>query len=175
MQKIVIKEIFLDLDGVFVDFDEMFKTVIGVYPENTNRDDHHKNFVKFVNAGGFLNAPKVKNASEFFREIYTIAEENDIRLRFLTSDGSMREVRDEVLRQKKEWLQNNGMWLGESNFILSLGWRGKADYATKHSLLIDDTPKNVDYFESRGGHGLVYNEKNHAKICEVIKDVITKQ
>lgn len=167
-----VTEILLDMDGVFVDFDAQFKSVIGVTPANTIREDHYKNFVKFVNSGGFVNAPMVPKAKEFFKEIYELADSKDVRLRFLTSDGSIRECRDSVMDQKKEWLQNNGMWLGENNFILSIGWRGKADYAKPTTVLIDDTTRNVEYFESRGGLALVYNPAHYKEICEVVKQVI---
>ena len=81
----MIKKLYLDLDGVLVDFDLQFERIIGVRPENSNRNDHVKNFTKFVREGGFLNAPQCENAKLLFDTLYELSNKYDFDMLFLTS------------------------------------------------------------------------------------------
>lgn len=167
-RKTTITNILIDLDGVIVNFDAQFEKVIGVRPEFSNRDDHYKNFSQFVNSNGFLNAPVMPNAKTFFNGLVKHCYKAGIDLHFLGSDGSISEFRQQVMEQKRQWLIDNGFWLGESKFILSHGWRAKADYATPTTLLIDDTERNCRHFGQAGGHTILYNNMYHDKTLQNI-------
>lgn len=168
----LINVLMLDMDGVVVDFDHQFKQIIGVSPENSNRDDHYKNFSLFVNGQGFVKARECDNAKKLFNTLVRLSNEYDFDLKWLTSDGSIREFRSQVMEQKIQWLQDHGMWLGESKFILSNGWRGKADYAKSGVLLVDDTIRNCNAFENAGGDAYQYNPKNQFEFCTALEHAL---
>lgn len=167
----------LDLDGVFTDFDESYENIIGVKPQNIHPDSYHKNFARFIDQGGFENAPLVKNAKVFFQKAMELTYLKCKRVMILTSDGGNIEKRDEVMRQKIEWCQKHGIWTGSQNFILSHGWRGKSHYATQDkngkptSMLIDDTARNVSAFYQAGGDTILYKPEQYEQALRIIHKV----
>lgn len=156
-----IKKIFCDIDNVFCDFDAQYVKVNTVRIENASNYEYEKNFVKFVDSNGFVNAPMMPNAKAFFSGLYQICDTLDIDLYLMASDGGMGYLRDKVTSQKRQWLMNNGLWLGESKFILSHGWRGKTEYAKSGNLLIDDVERNIKNFVAAGGSALLYDFRDY--------------
>lgn len=169
----ILNTIFIDMDGVTTDFDKQFEKIVGVAPQFANRNDHYKNFSKFVREKGFQNAPLMPNAKTLIKSLVDISREHNVRLQYLTSDGSMREFRSQVMLQKMNWLHKHGLWLGEGNFLLSHGWRGKSDHASALTLLIDDTDRNVQHFTEHGGNAVLYKDADCAKIMKAIQDVLS--
>jgi len=169
----ILKTLYLDMDSVVTDFEKQFATLIGVRPENSNKADHYKNFSYFVNNNGFFDAPLMPNGRDLFNGLVELSYEYDFDIKYLTSDGSIKDFRPQVMEQKIAWLQHHGLWLGESKFILSNGWRGKSDYARPDVLLVDDSARNCEHFTAAGGNAIMYLDHECTKVLNALRFTLT--
>lgn len=152
--------LYLDMDGVLTDFEEMFAQRFG-YPATSVRA--RKNFSTewpiFVKEKLFEKLewhPGGKELLEFIRGY-------PIKVEILSSSGGL-EFHDEVKEQKKIWLKENGIDY-KANVVP--GRSKKKEYARPDAILIDDTQENTDQFTDAGGAGIHHTDLG--KTLKVLK------
>lgn len=155
------KQLYLDLDGVFADFDTGVKLLSGLFPndfESTNK--MWKFIVKDMKAGNkfFGNLPKMKDADI----LWEVVKHYDPI--FLTATGHS--FPEEVAKQKKEWIRK---YYGAIQVITVEDGKEKAKYASPDAILIDDRMKAIGPWRAAGGMGILH--KNAIDTIEQLKQL----
>lgn len=151
----MVKEIFIDLDGVIFDFEKRFYELfrehsLTNYPNsNSARKKRYKEeFEEFVKGRNFANLdlmPDFRLAIPFLNKISKTANV------YILSSTANEEYLKEISAQKKECLKKYDI-----NFypIFVPGKRLKQLYSRPGRVLIDDTKQNIDDWNAMGGIGI---------------------
>lgn len=150
-------QVFLDLDGVFADFDARVKHLTGKHPSQLDRSRLWK----------MINSDK-----RFFAELELIEgcmalweATRDLEPVFLTGAPSNRTFQ----QQKKEWVARI---FGPEFTVHVVPKKLKQDFSGPHKVLIDDTPENIEQWIARGGHGILH-KGDHASTIKALQELIT--
>jgi len=150
-------QVFLDLDGVFADFDARVKHLTGKHPSQLDRSRLWK----------MINSDK-----RFFAELELIEgcmalweATRDLEPVFLTGAPSNRTFQ----QQKKEWVARI---FGPEFTVHVVPKKLKQDFSGPHKVLIDDTPENIQQWIARGGHGILH-KGDHASTIKALQELIT--
>ena len=145
--------IFVDLDGVLVDFDNGFMKLTNQHPDLYEREHGEKQFWKRVEAEGkeyWANLDWMKDGKDLWKYVKKHSPS-------ILSSPSMD---PDSVRGKKMWLNKH---LQGVHAIID---RNKAQYVKngKQDILIDDTPKQIKRWEDAGGTGILHvNAKDTIK------------
>lgn len=143
-------KLFLDLDGVFADFDQGVQDLFDTTPDQLSKNQMFKGIGEQMKRGipFFYNLPLMEDAMilwNFVNRYQNIA--------FLTSTGETQP--EYVEQQKKQWVQENF-----GNYEVNTVLRGakKAEFVLPDalSILIDDKTKCIDPWIENGGTGIVH-------------------
>lgn len=151
MPEAIIKKIYLDMDGVIADFDRRYKSRYKMLPrEAEEHKEFDKFFTQFIKDGEFATLDLMPDAMDLINFLRGLKIPTEI----LSSSAS--EKRDPDIRpQKLEWLKKNNI---EFPAIIVPGKRHKKEYSNKNTLLIDDTPVNIDQWRREGGIGILHTD-----------------
>lgn len=148
--------VFLDLDGVFADFDARVKHLTGKHPSQLDRS----RLWKMVNAD-----------KRFFAELELIegcmilwAATKDLEPVFLTGAPSSRRFQE----QKREWVTRV---FGPEFVVHVVPRKLKQEFSGPHKVLIDDTPENIEQWIARGGHGILH-KGDHPSTVKVLRELL---
>ena len=146
-----ITKIYLDMDGVIADFNKRYKELYKIEPKEA---DTYKTFdeffTMFIAERQFATLNLMPDAIELINYLRSLKVPTEI----LSSTSS--EKRDaEIRKQKIEWLNNQNI---EFPVNLVPGKRFKRDFSNSNSLLIDDTPQNIDQWRVEGGIGILHTD-----------------
>lgn len=160
-----VKKIYLDMDGVFCDFDARWFDTFGRTPkESRNNKEFSPDWEEFITGKNFTDLPWTDGGKELFEFILSLPA--DIQVEMLTSSGG-KKFHDEVKAQKKVWLCDNGFpW--KANVVPGRGL--KKQYATPDSILIDDTYDVIEAFDAAGGVAIWH--KNASETIGRLKELM---
>lgn len=149
-------QVFLDLDGVFADFDARVLHLSGKHPSQLSRDRLWK----------MINFDK-----RFFAELELIEgcmllweATKDLEPVFLTGAPSSRVFQE----QKREWVARI---FGPEFTVHVVPKKLKQDFSGPNKVLIDDTPSNIEQWIARGGHGILH-AGDHASTVRALQALI---
>lgn len=149
-------QVYLDLDGVFADFDTRVKHLTGKHPGQLSRDQLWK----------AVNADK-----RFFAELELIEgcmllweATRDLEPVFLTGAPTSRVFQE----QKREWVARI---FGPEFMVHVVPKKLKQDFSGPHKVLIDDTPQNIEQWIARGGHGILHTG-DHASTVQALRELL---
>lgn len=149
-------QVFLDLDGVFADFDARVKHLTGKHPSQLDRS----RLWKMVNAD-----------KRFFAELELIEgcmllweATKDLEPIFLTGAPSSKVFQ----HQKREWVARI---FGPEFVVHVVPKKLKQDFSGPHKVLIDDTPENIEQWIARGGHGILH-AGDHASTVKALQQLL---
>lgn len=139
--------LYLDMDGVLADFNK----------EYTKYDPDKSDRKRFRSA---VMDSKIFERLEFMPDtqelLNHVSRLRDINIEILTSMGTHEPLQaNEAKMQKLKWLQEKNIPY-KANFVNNK--QQKANYATDHSILIDDSSGCIGPFISAGGHGILHNK-----------------
>ena len=157
--------IYLDMDGVFSDFDSYYESLIGVHPKSVKSNkERNENWKKFVMSNSFEKLPFITSAYVLLQFIH----DRGLSAEMLTSSGGTT-YHDNVAAQKKYWLLKHGL-----NFKANVvpGGAKKAAFAKPDAVLIDDTARNIEAFEKAGGIGILHDHRNVSATIEKLKEIL---
>jgi hypothetical protein len=153
----MIKEIFVDLDGVLADFNSTFDRINGLdtvsYNDLTSiqmqerRNLLYDTLPDFVEKGYWVDLNPVSDFElgiSFLRQL-------DIPIRILSSTSSIESLFEKVKIQKLQWLQAYNI---EFEPIFVPGKRFKISYAQKGNILIDDSLDTIENWFAKGEIGI---------------------
>lgn len=149
-------QVYLDLDGVFADFDARVKHLTGKHPSQLDRG----RLWKMVNSD-----------KRFFAELELIEgcmilweATRDLEPVFLTGAPTSKTFQ----QQKREWVTRI---FGPEFVVHVVPRKLKADYSGPHKVLIDDTKENIDAWVARGGHG-IHHTGDHESTVNALRTLL---
>ena len=144
-EKVMDYKIFLDMDGVLVDFDQQFKELTGMMPrEFESKYDSNKFWEEIDNAGvGFWRGMKWMPGGE---ALYNRAAQFDHALLSSPSRSEVSKIGKRLWRRDKT---------PNTKLILSRSYL-KKNYAAPNHILIDDREDNIKQWRDAGGIGILY-------------------
>ncbi len=146
-----ITKIYMDLDGVIADFDKRYKELYKIAPKDADTyKTFDKFFTTFIADRQFATLDLMPDAVPLLNYLSKL----NIPTEILSSTSS--EKRDADIRaQKLMWLQTHNI-----GFKVNLvpGKRLKKDFSNANSILIDDTPVNIDQWRREGGVGILHTD-----------------
>ncbi len=151
-------KIFVDLDGVLVDFDKKFEQELGDKPEVLFKkygDDFVWDILDKIDNFWFDMDPKL-DAEELWN--FVLPYNPSILTKPAKSVYSCK-------KDKRKWVDK---YLGED--IKVLFEQDKSKYATPNSILIDDQEKNISKWETAGGIGILH--KNSQDTIKQLKEIL---
>jgi hypothetical protein len=139
------------MDGVIADFDKRYKELYKMQPkEAEDKKEFYKFFDNFITTKQFATLDLLPDAVLLLNYLSKL----NIPTEILSSTSS--EKRDADIRaQKLMWLQTHNI-----GFKVNLvpGKRLKKDFSNANSILIDDTPVNIDQWRREGGVGILHTD-----------------
>jgi 5'(3')-deoxyribonucleotidase len=141
-------KIFVDLDGVLVNFDGGFEEAFGQSPKRT-----------FAELGDDYTWHLIDQIPNFWLEMDPMPDA-DVLWEYIKSYNPTvltkpaKSVHN-CKKEKREWVDK---YLGEDIEVLFAS--NKARYATEDSILIDDKEENIESWKSAGGIGILHNNAN---------------
>lgn len=151
----MIKNIYLDMDGVLCDFNKHYTNLFGMHPKQA-RDQKNGNYSSFWNTfvdnGEFVNIPPLEGYDKILHAVaeYRRQMKGEVTIRILTSSGGQSKYA-EVAAQKTQWLKDHFIIYEP---IVVPGRRYKQEYANPYSILIDDTQDVIEDWKEAGGIGI---------------------
>ena len=149
-------QVYLDLDGVFADFDKRVKHLTGKHPNQLDRG----RLWKMVNSD-----------KRFFAELELIEgcmvlweATKDLEPIFLTGAPSSKVFQE----QKREWVARI---FGPEFVVHVVPKKLKQDFSGPHKVLIDDSPENIEQWNARGGHGILH-QGDHASTVRALQELM---
>ncbi|HYD62005.1 MAG TPA: hypothetical protein VEC35_16690 [Noviherbaspirillum sp.] len=149
-------QVYLDLDGVFADFDKRVKHLTGKHPNQLDRG----RLWKMVNSD-----------KRFFAELELIEgcmvlweATKDLEPVFLTGAPSSKVFQE----QKREWVARI---FGPEFVVHVVPKKLKQDFSGPHKVLIDDSPENIEQWNARGGHGILH-QGDHASTVRALQELL---
>lgn len=147
MQKFIPKALFLDLDGVFFDFDGGVRRITGKSPHQLHK-------------GSMWAA--IHSDKMFFRNLELLPHAKDLWAytktkspTFLTGAPSSHAFRE----QKKESV---AFHFGPEWTTIVLPKKDKQLYSGEGMILLDDSIDNIDQWNTKGGRGVLFTEFDKA-------------
>lgn len=148
--------LYLDMDGVVSNFEKAYRAMWNEFEYDRER---FKEAV--MQRRIFSHLEMMPNAEKFLAKIREIESgySKHLNIEMLTSVGTHRtEMGNAGREQKTEWLCNHGIPY-KPNFVCSKP--EKAQYAGKHTILVDDSEGCILPFQAAGGVGLLHTDENY--------------
>jgi hypothetical protein len=149
MQKPKITKIYLDMDGVICDFYKRYIGMYGVVPSEVSKKEFDLHFKDFIETRQFATLDLMPDAMVLVDFLKGLSVPTEI-----LSSTSNESRHNEISEQKIEWLKNHHIDFKPN---LVPGKRLKKTYASPTTILIDDTPQNIDQWRLNGGIGILYD------------------
>jgi hypothetical protein len=178
-------QIYCDMDGVLVDMDKGFKELSGGYTVDNyvdkfggDRKIAQKNFWKLIGrkADFWSSLDPMPDASILWKFI-TDNFKDPVPVVLSAGQGS------KLAQQKTEWIHRHfgphvrviiaTKGVDKPNYILDNGTPEEGQYIT--NVLIDDTQKNINAWDSEPKHRIAIFHKNAAETIKALQPFIDKQ
>jgi len=137
--------IYLDMDGVIVDFDKQFKELTGMGPREFESNFGKDKFWEKIDKAGvgfWRGMPWMPGGQELYNRV---SKHNHFLLSAPSQDESSK-------IGKRIWRRDN---TPSTRLILSAA-KNKPNYADKSNILIDDRADTIDAWKAKGGIGILY-------------------
>lgn len=146
------KQLYLDLDGVVAD---IIKALVELFPgiDTSNKNNITPEMWKFIydtRPDFFSDLTPCPDSGELLSGIHILGFSKYIILSALPNPRHGYTTRS--LIQKRAWVKRN---LGDRPAIFCLRSH-KQDYATPDSILIDDSPENIEQWIKKKGIGILH-------------------
>ncbi len=146
--KVKVKRIFIDMDGVLTDFALGVENMIGMKltSDDAGHSEYDRRKEELTNKRLFRNLPPMKDMWELMGYL----KHTGLPLEILTAAGVIN--RELVVWDKHEWIKQ---WVDPTIVVTcTMSGAQKAAFAQKGNVLIDDRGKNIDAWVEAGGIGI---------------------
>jgi len=151
--------LYLDMDGVLVNFDKAYRKI------TDKKEKDHKYFRSAVMEYKiFEDLEMLPDAQMLLNHVKTL----NVNVELLTSMGTHDPIQGaEAKRQKLVWLAKHNIPY-KANFSRSK--EEKSKWATPESILIDDSSGCIGPFVAKGGHGILHT--NSSETIKILDSII---
>lgn len=154
----IVKELFVDMDMVLADFNKRFKSLFGELPlsdyplisNNAKKKKYTEQFEKFIEDRNFATLEPMPDFLEAARFLNKVKQHTHV---YILTSTAKEEYLKEISHQKKEWLKKHDISFYP---IFVPGKATKKFYSRPGRVLIDDTPINIQQWNSMGGTGILH-------------------
>lgn len=153
-------QIYLDLDGLFADFEEGFKKISGYYPKEVAKGKLWGTIHRAEHF--FYNLPMIKES----KKLWQVVEPTDPI--FLTGLPSSAQGKEDKIR----WVHKH---YGDQYDVIVVPKKEKRNYAKPNHILIDDTHSNVNEWNADGGIGIFHEKDNFHRTITELKNILKDQ
>jgi hypothetical protein len=137
------------MDGVIADFVKRYKELYGMLPKEAEKHEKFDElFDEFIARRNFATLDLMPGATmglEYLRRLHVPTE--------ILSSTANKERYDDISQQKAEWLKQHHIDF-KQNFVP--GKDLKDEFATPHSIIIDDTESVISDWNKAGGIGILH-------------------
>lgn len=156
------RTIFVDLDGVLVDFDGGFKRIFRMSPSEFQEKHGKGSEMRKTYSRGkefWSNLDWIEGG----KELWEFIKNNFLYIKILSSSGSSGKIPDwqpihnMVYSGKLEWIQKNLPDLDTDDVIIVPTRKVKAKYAKTGDVLVDDHNENINDWIAAGGIGVIHS------------------
>jgi 5'(3')-deoxyribonucleotidase len=156
--------IYLDLDGVFADFDKKLKE-LNITPRHPDRWKVIEQVDNF-----FLHLHVIDRSKELFDTIYYGTHDN---VAILTAAPQPTQKLKTAVEDKVHWVRKH--LHRNVPVIVTNGWENKIKYHYDGDILIDDMQRNIDHWQSVGGRGICHvsgdNETTLSALSKLLNNI----
>jgi FMN phosphatase YigB (HAD superfamily) len=147
----MIRKIYLDMDGVLSDFERRFREIFDIEPASVRKNKQFsEHWTEFVQGHNFNSLDYHEGALELLEYL----AEKDVEIEILSSSGGERY--HEIVKQDKIlWLCEHGIPY-HPNIVSNRS--KKKNFAEPDILLIDDHADNIRQFVEAGGQGIYHKD-----------------
>jgi 5'(3')-deoxyribonucleotidase len=162
------RTIWLDMDGVFADFEVVANSILGREIGWETNDITSEEWSKLASVPNlYRNLPVMPGSTELMQAVLEFSDEFEIK--FLTAIPRVKTM-PSARNDKKEWIEENF-----PGFEVEFGPYSKDKW--KHSkfldVLIDDKPSNVfDWFTRGNGVSILHKGINFDKTIKLLKQAV---
>lgn len=142
-------KLFLDIDGVFADFDKKIVEVTGKRPEDQNEDDMWKAMKQYAKEHPDVHMWGDLDLMHDAKVLWNYVKGYDHS--FLTSTGTW--AAEKAEREKHAWVKKH---FGNQDVITVNMSKLKSNYAAPTHILIDDRMKSIGPWREKGGIGILH-------------------
>lgn len=158
------RKVFLDMDGVLVDFDGYFIKNFGISYNSLHKADAWKHVESIPNF--FKKLPPLPNAKTLFTEVSSVVG-NPVSLEILTAKPKRTGHLITCAVDKAHWIRRH---IDKDIFINCVdGWDNKKHFCQPNDILIDDCQRNCDDWENSGGIAILYSDEALDKVIKELK------
>lgn len=150
--------VYLDLDGVMVNFDKKLQEIFGTEYKNVSPDVLWSTLGDIPNL--YLNLEPMPNYLTLFNFLKQLESNGKIKLEILTSLPYTTKMLVTCKQDKIAWVRE---YLDKDIVINTVVGGVKKAQFVKHptDILIDDTPKNIDAWNNAGGTGILHKSNGY--------------
>lgn len=161
----IIKQIYLDLDGVLVNFIDaaVDASLLDIKSGKVDWNALHAMGTIF-----WENLEWLEEGRKLYDFLLGFTKEHDIDLCILTAVGLT-----SGKEGKLNWIKKQGIKINPLNVYIVNRGSDKKTFADHESLLIDDYGKNVNEFIQAGGEAIKF-KKNTTEVINKIKELVSK-
>lgn len=164
--------LFLDMDGVLVDFEGGFKKLSDGLKSTEMKDKYGEKIVKdyFLNAGinFWADLDWVMGGRELWNTSIKLFE----RVCILSSSGTTDPEKGKIVEAgKRLWLKKNIPSIQQDHVFIVGGRHLKQKFAGKLRILVDDMPETISQWNDVGGYGILHYHEEYKKTIGDLQDI----
>lgn len=158
----MIDHIYVDADGVIVDFDLKIQNITGTRPHQMNKGKMWAAVRRYIAGGGrfWYDMAPMSDADELMNHLKSL----DIPFSILTAGGD----EPSATQDKIDWFAER--YPGVDVIVVHKSG-DKAAYASPQTILIDDREKSITPWEAAGGIGILHTSASDTirQLSDVLK------
>lgn len=162
--------LYLDLDGVLVNFNKGYYQLTGTMPEDAYKKNRKSASNAFLDVG-----PKFWLGLEWTSggpEIWAEAMHMFDNVYILSSMGTIDLNRGKVVETgKKDWIKKFIPGFPLERVLVVAGRHLKQGYARPNSILVDDMEETIQQWNAKGGIGIHHDDKQYRNTIYSLRDI----
>lgn len=156
-------KLFLDMDGVLVDYASGYRKNFVGSPNSTKEEFYYQSKVAFWAKMDWIVGGK---------ELYQAAKDLFEGVYILSSSGTQDPLKGKIADEgKRLWIKKNMPDMSMDRVFIVPGKERKPDYASKTSILVDDMPITIKLWNAAGGYGILHKANHYKNTIEELEDI----